>query len=55
MILNYYNKDIDKVIKENISIKEAIEILNQEYKDISKKDLYSASLNIKNILNTKHE
>lgn len=46
---------IDKVIKENISIKEAIEILNQEYKDISKKDLYSASLNIKNILNTKHE
>lgn len=42
---------IDKLIKENISIKEAIEKLNKENDNISKKELYNASLNLKNILN----
>lgn len=42
---------IDKLIKENISIKEAIEKLNKEKDNISKKELYNASLNLKNILN----
>ena len=41
---------IDKVIKDSISIKEAIDILSKEYKDISKKDFYNASLNIKKII-----
>ena len=40
---------VDKVIKENISIKEAINILNNENKDISKKEIYNASLNLKKI------
>lgn len=41
---------IDKLIKEQKTIKEIIEILNKENKNISKKDLYNASLNLKQIL-----
>lgn len=41
---------IDKLIKEQQTIKETIEILNKENKNISKKDLYNASLNLKQIL-----
>lgn len=41
---------IDKLIKEQKTIKEIIEILNKENHNISKKDLYNASLNLKQIL-----
>lgn len=41
---------IDKLIKEQKTIKEIIETLNKENKNISKKDLYNASLNLKQIL-----
>lgn len=41
---------IDKLIKEKKTIKEIVEILNKENKNISKKDLYNASLNLKQIL-----
>ena len=40
---------IDKVIKYNITIKEAVSKVNEENKDLSKKDIYNASLNLKNI------
>ena len=40
---------VDIIIKENISIKEAIDLLNKRYDNISKKDIYNASLNIKNL------
>ena len=40
---------IDKVIKENISIKEAVNMLNKENKDLSKKDIYNASLKLKDM------
>ena len=38
---------IDTMIKNNISLKEAIDLLNKG-SDFSKKDIYNASLNIKN-------
>ena len=41
---------IDIIIKEKCSIKDAINILNDKMKDISKKDIYNASLNLKEIL-----
>ena len=41
---------IDKLIKEQKTIKEIVEILNKANKNISKKDLYNASLNLKQIL-----
>lgn len=41
---------IDKLIKEQKTIKEIVEILNKENHNISKKDLYNASLNLKQIL-----
>lgn len=41
---------IDVMIKENCSIKEAISILNKQNDNISKKDIYNASLNLKEIL-----
>ena len=41
---------IDKLIKEQKTIKEIVEILNKENKNISKKNLYNASLNLKQIL-----
>lgn len=41
---------IDKLVKEHISLKEAVEKLNNEYKNLRKKDLYQASLNLKEIL-----
>ena len=41
---------IDKLIKEQKTIKEIVEILNKENNNISKKDLYNASLNLKQIL-----
>ena len=40
---------IDKITKENITIKDAIKELSKN-KDYSKNDLYQASLNLKNIL-----
>ncbi len=42
---------VDKMIKENISMKDAIKELNDENKDIKKNDLYKASLNLKDLLN----
>lgn len=41
---------IDVMIKENCSIKEAISILNKQIDNLSKKDIYNASLNLKEIL-----
>ena len=41
---------IDVVVKNNCSIKDAIDILNKQNKDISKKDIYNASLNLKKIM-----
>lgn len=41
---------IDVIIKEKCTVKEAISKLNENYKDISKKDIYNASLNLKNII-----
>ena len=41
---------IDKMIKNNISLKDAITLLNKENDNLSKKDIYNASLNLKDIL-----
>ena len=41
---------IDEMINNNISMKEAIDVLNNKNKDLHKKDIYNASLNLKNIL-----
>lgn len=40
---------INEMIKENISLKEAIDSVNKKYDSISKKDIYNASLNVKNM------
>ena len=40
---------IDKVIKDKVTIKEAVAIVNKENDNLSKKDVYNASLNLKNI------
>ena len=42
---------IDIVVKNNCSLKDAVNILNKENKNLSKKEIYNASLNLKNILN----
>lgn len=42
---------IDLIIKKNITIKEAVDIVNKENQNLSKKDIYNASLNLKSILN----
>lgn len=41
---------IDAVVKNNCSIKDAIDIVNKENKEISKKQIYNASLNLKKII-----
>lgn len=41
---------IDAVIKNDCSIKEAIKLVNEENDNVSKKEIYNASLNIKSIL-----
>ena len=41
---------VDEMIKENISLKEAINNLNTKYDNLSKKDIYNASLNLKEII-----
>lgn len=41
---------IDAVVKNGISIKEAINIINKEKTNLSKKDIYNAALNLKDIL-----
>ncbi len=41
---------IDEMISNNISMKEAIDLVNNKNKDLHKKDIYNASLNLKNIL-----
>lgn len=40
---------IDEIIKEKVSLKEAIDLVNNKNENISKKDIYNASLNLKNI------
>ena len=42
---------IDIIIKNNVTIKEAINILNESDNTLSKKDIYNASLKLKDILN----
>ena len=44
------SKLIDIIVKENKSIKEAVDILNSTNKDLRKKDIYNAGLNLKNII-----
>lgn len=41
---------IDEMIKNDFTLKEAIASVNKKYDDLSKKDIYNASLNLKNIL-----
>ena len=41
---------VDEMISNNISMKEAIDLVNNKNKDLHKKDIYNASLNLKNIL-----
>lgn len=41
---------IDIIIKNNVTIKEAINILNNSDNTLSKKDIYNASLNLKDII-----
>lgn len=41
---------IDEMVKNNCSVKEAINIINSNNDKISKKDIYNASLNLKDIL-----
>lgn len=41
---------VDAVVKNNCSLKEAIDIVNKQNKDISKKEIYNASLNLKKIM-----
>lgn len=41
---------IDAVVKNGISIKEAINMINKEKTNLSKKDIYNAGLNLKDIL-----
>ena len=45
---------IDLIIKNNITIKEAVDLLNKENKNLSKKEIYNASLNLKNILKSQN-
>ena len=40
---------IDVIVKNNITMKEAIDVVSKNNKKISKKDIYNASLNIKNL------
>lgn len=41
---------LDAMIKNNCTVKEAINIINKNNNDLSKKDIYNASLNLKEIL-----
>ncbi|MEG2351344.1 MAG: 16S rRNA (cytidine(1402)-2'-O)-methyltransferase [Bacilli bacterium] len=41
---------VDEVIKNNCSLKDAVEKVNESNKEVSKKEIYSANLNLKNIL-----
>ena len=40
----------DKIVKESITLKEAVDMLNKGNSNLSKKEIYNASLNLKNIL-----
>ncbi len=41
---------IDVMVKENCSIKEAVNLVNKQNEDYSKKDIYNAGLKLKDIL-----
>ena len=41
---------VDEIVKNNCTIKEAIDIVNSKNKDISKKEIYNASLNLKKFI-----
>jgi len=41
---------VDIIVKQDVTIKDAIDILNKEDMNLSKKDIYNASLNLKDIL-----
>lgn len=41
---------IDEMIKNNCTLKEAISLVSSKNKNVSKKDVYNASLNLKNII-----
>ena len=45
---------IDLIIKNNITIKEAVDLLNKENKNLSKKEIYNVSLNLKSILKSQN-
>ena len=42
---------VDLIVKNNCSLKDAIKILNDSNKNLNKKDIYNASLKLKNIIN----
>ena len=42
---------INEIIKNNITLKEAISKLNSENSNFSKKEIYNAGLNLKEIVN----
>ena len=42
---------VDIVVKNNCSLKEAVDILNKENSSLSKKEIYNASLNLKDMFN----
>ena len=44
------SKIVDIMVKENKSIKEAVDTLNAHNKNLRKKDIYNAGLNLKNII-----
>jgi 16S rRNA C1402 (ribose-2'-O) methylase RsmI len=41
---------IDEIVKNNCSVKEAISLVTEKNKNVSKKDVYNASLNLKKLI-----
>lgn len=41
---------IDLIIKNKCSLKDAIKLLNEKNKDLSKREIYNASIRLKNII-----
>ena len=42
---------IDEMIKENCSLKDAVKLVSEKNNNISKKEVYNASLNLKKMMN----
>lgn len=48
--LSIESKLVDIMVKEGVSLKDSVNILNEREKSICKKNIYNASLNLKNVL-----